>query len=68
MDLVRKGKWHIPVGQSLETIVYHDFDETRNRIWAVGGLFRMGKQVFLKNMFLLLYLSLAKSRSCTVFI
>ncbi|MCC2371932.1 FtsK/SpoIIIE domain-containing protein [Bacillus cereus group sp. MYBK222-1] len=49
MDLVTKGKWRIPVGQSLETIVYHDFDETLHM--AVGGLIRMGKTVFLKNMF-----------------
>ncbi|MGG3446518.1 FtsK/SpoIIIE domain-containing protein [Bacillus nitratireducens] len=49
MDLVTKGKWRIPVGQSLETIVYHDFDETPHM--AVGGLIRMGKTVFLKNMF-----------------
>ena len=34
MDLVTKGKWRIPVGQSLETIVYHDFDETPHM--AVG--------------------------------
>lgn len=49
MNLVTKGKWRIPVGQSLETIVYHDFDETPHM--AVGGLIRMGKTVFLKNMF-----------------
>lgn len=49
MNLVSKGKWRIPVGQSLETIVYHDFDETPHM--AVGGLIRMGKTVFLKNMF-----------------
>lgn len=49
LDLVTKGKWRIPVGQSLETIVYHDFDETPHM--AVGGLIRMGKTVFLKNMF-----------------
>ncbi len=49
MDLVTRGKWRIPVGQSLETIVYHDFDETPHM--AVGGLIRMGKTVFLKNMF-----------------
>ncbi|HDX9667908.1 TPA: cell division protein FtsK [Bacillus cereus] len=49
MNLVTKGKWCIPVGQSLETIVYHDFDETPHM--AVGGLIRMGKTVFLKNMF-----------------
>ncbi|MGE1032756.1 FtsK/SpoIIIE domain-containing protein [Bacillus sp. GKis3/1] len=49
MDLVTKGKWRIPVGQSLETIVYHDFDETPHM--AIGGLIRMGKTVFLKNMF-----------------
>ncbi|MFV8517140.1 FtsK/SpoIIIE domain-containing protein [Bacillus sp. SBS7] len=55
MDLVTKGKWRIPVGQSLETIVYHDFDETPHM--AVGGLIRMGKTVFLKNMFA--FLSLA---------
>ncbi|MDR0167411.1 hypothetical protein [Bacillus paranthracis] len=59
MDLVTKGKWRIPVGQSLETIAYHDFDETPHM--AVGGLIRMGKTVFLKNMFA--SLSLANDQS-----
>ena len=49
MDLVTKGKWLVPVGQSLERIIYHDFDETPHM--AVGGLIRMGKTVFLKNLF-----------------
>ncbi|MED1094002.1 FtsK/SpoIIIE domain-containing protein [Bacillus paramycoides] len=49
IDLVTKGKWCIPVGQSLEKVIYHDFDETPHM--AVGGLIRMGKTVFLKNMF-----------------
>ncbi|PEC22807.1 FtsK/SpoIIIE domain-containing protein [Bacillus cereus] len=49
MNLVTKGKWLVPVGQSLERIIYHDFDETPHM--AVGGLIRMGKTVFLKNLF-----------------
>lgn len=48
-ELVKKGKWCVPVGQSLERIIYHDFDETPHM--AVGGLIRMGKTVFLKNLF-----------------
>lgn len=49
IDLVKKGKWFVPVGQSLEKVIYHDFDETPHM--AVGGLIRMGKTVFLKNLF-----------------
>ncbi|MBC6975944.1 cell division protein FtsK [Bacillus sp. Xin] len=48
-DLVTKGKWCVPVGQSLERIIYHDFDKTPHM--AIGGLIRMGKTVFLKNLF-----------------
>lgn len=55
IDLVKKGKWCVPVGQSLERIIYHDFDETPHM--AVGGLIRMGKTVFLKNLFATLSLA-----------
>ncbi|MGF9831621.1 FtsK/SpoIIIE domain-containing protein [Bacillus anthracis] len=44
--LVKKGKWCVPVGQSLERIIYHDFDKTPHMV--LGGLTRMGKTVFLK--------------------
>lgn len=47
--LVTKGNSWVPIGQSLERIMYHDFDETLHM--AIGGLIRMGKTVFLKNMF-----------------
>ena len=53
--LVTKGKWRVPIGQSLERIMYHDFDETPHM--AIGGLIRMGKTVFLKNMFTTLSLA-----------
>lgn len=53
--LVTKGKWCVPIGQSLERIMYHDFDETPHM--AIGGLIRMGKTVFLKNMFTTLSLA-----------
>ncbi len=54
-DLIQKGKWLVPIGQSLEKIIYHDFDETPHI--AIGGLIRMGKTVFLKNMFTTLSLA-----------
>ena len=44
--LVKKGKWRVPIGQSLETLIYHDFDKTPHMV--LGGLTRMGKTVFLK--------------------
>ncbi|PEJ97074.1 FtsK/SpoIIIE domain-containing protein [Bacillus wiedmannii] len=44
--LVKKGKWHVPMGQSLERLIYHDFDKTPHMV--LGGLTRMGKTVFLK--------------------
>ncbi|MBD8076510.1 FtsK/SpoIIIE domain-containing protein [Bacillus thuringiensis] len=48
-ELITPGKWLVPVGQSLEKLILHDFDETPHL--AVGGLIRMGKTVFLKNLF-----------------
>ncbi|MBG9617399.1 MULTISPECIES: FtsK/SpoIIIE domain-containing protein [Bacillus] len=45
--LVEKGKWLVPIGQSLEELMYHDFDKTPHM--TLGGLTRMGKTVFLKN-------------------
>ncbi|KAB7635303.1 FtsK/SpoIIIE domain-containing protein [Bacillus sp. B3-WWTP-C-10-D-3] len=45
--LVKKGKWCVPIGQSLEKLIYHDFDKTPHM--TLGGLTRMGKTVFLKN-------------------
>lgn len=44
--LVKKGKWRVPMGQSLEKLIYHDFDKTPHMV--LGGLTRMGKTVFLK--------------------
>lgn len=37
----------MPIGQSLEQWIYHDFDKTPHM--ALGGLTRMVKTVFLKN-------------------
>ena len=47
--LVETGKWRVPMGQSLEKLIYHDFDKTPHM--TLGGLTRMGKTVFLKNVF-----------------
>ncbi|MFJ8220568.1 FtsK/SpoIIIE domain-containing protein [Bacillus cereus] len=44
--LIEKGKWRVPMGQSLERMIYHDFDKTPHMV--LGGLTRMGKTVFLK--------------------
>ncbi|TXR75141.1 FtsK/SpoIIIE domain-containing protein [Bacillus sp. BF9-10] len=44
--LVKKGEWRVPIGQSLERMIYHDFDKTPHMV--LGGLTRMGKTVFLK--------------------
>ncbi|MCU7674967.1 FtsK/SpoIIIE domain-containing protein [Bacillus thuringiensis] len=49
VGLIKKGKWQVPMGQSLERLIYHDFDKTPHM--ALGGLTRMGKTVFLKNVF-----------------
>ncbi|MGY2609462.1 FtsK/SpoIIIE domain-containing protein [Bacillus pretiosus] len=46
-DLVTQGNWRVPMGQSLEKLIYHDFDKTPHM--TLGGLTRMGKTVFLKN-------------------
>ncbi|KAB2419281.1 MULTISPECIES: FtsK/SpoIIIE domain-containing protein [Bacillus cereus group] len=46
-DLVTQGKWLVPMGQGLEKLIYHDFDKTPHM--TLGGLTRMGKTVFLKN-------------------
>ncbi|MFC5775174.1 FtsK/SpoIIIE domain-containing protein [Ectobacillus antri] len=54
-DLVQEGKWIIPIGRSLEGIVYHDFDKTPHM--TLGGLVRMGKTVFLKVLFTTLSLA-----------
>ncbi|MFJ8521372.1 FtsK/SpoIIIE domain-containing protein [Bacillus cereus] len=45
--LVETGKWKVPMGQSLEKLIYHDFEKTPHM--TLGGLTRMGKTVFLKN-------------------
>ena len=51
MELVNRiseeRKWRVPIGQSLEKLIYHDFDKTPHM--TLGGLTRMGKTVFLKN-------------------
>ncbi|OUB57872.1 MULTISPECIES: FtsK/SpoIIIE domain-containing protein [Bacillus cereus group] len=44
--LVKKGEWQVPMGQSLEKLIYHDFDKTPHMV--LGGLTRMGKTVFMK--------------------
>lgn len=49
VGLIKEGKWQVPMGQSLERLIYHDFDKTPHM--ALGGLTRMGKTVFLKNVF-----------------
>jgi S-DNA-T family DNA segregation ATPase FtsK/SpoIIIE len=54
-DLVQKGKWIIPMGQSFEELIYHDFDKTPHM--TLGGLTRMGKTVFLKMLFTTLALA-----------
>ncbi|CAM4363954.1 cell division protein FtsK [Bacillus manliponensis] len=46
-ELIKQGKWEVPMGQSLEKLIYHDFDKTPHMV--LGGLTRMGKTVFLKN-------------------
>ncbi|PEN90956.1 cell division protein FtsK [Bacillus cereus] len=46
-NLIQAGKWLVPMGQSLEQLMYHDFDKTPHM--TLGGLTRMGKTVFLKN-------------------
>ncbi|CUB59208.1 DNA translocase FtsK [Bacillus subtilis] len=46
-NLIQAGKWLVPIGQSLEQLMYHDFDKTPHM--TLGGLTRMGKTVFLKN-------------------
>ena len=46
-NLIQGGKWLVPIGQSLEELIYHDFDKTPHM--TLGGLTRMGKTVFLKN-------------------
>ncbi|MGR5985147.1 FtsK/SpoIIIE domain-containing protein [Bacillus cytotoxicus] len=45
--LVAEGSWCVPMGQSLEELIYHDFEKTPHM--TLGGLTRMGKTVFLKN-------------------
>ncbi|MDZ5607926.1 FtsK/SpoIIIE domain-containing protein [Bacillus pseudomycoides] len=45
-ELIQKGEWKVPMGQSLEELIYHDFDKTPHMV--LGGLTRMGKTVFLK--------------------
>ncbi|SDY42487.1 FtsK/SpoIIIE domain-containing protein [Bacillus sp. 166amftsu] len=54
-DLIQQGKWCVPMGQSLEQLIYHDFDKTPHM--TLGGLTRMGKTVFLKNVFTSLILA-----------
>lgn len=46
-NIIQDGKWLVPIGQSLEELIYHDFDKTPHM--TLGGLTRMGKTVFLKN-------------------
>ncbi|CCW06427.1 FtsK/SpoIIIE domain-containing protein [Bacillus sp. GeD10] len=46
-NLIQTGKWLVPIGQSLEQLMYHNFDQTPHM--TIGGLTRMGKTVFLKN-------------------
>ncbi|MDZ5609856.1 FtsK/SpoIIIE domain-containing protein, partial [Bacillus pseudomycoides] len=46
-DLIKHRKWCVPIGQSLEKLIDHNFDKTPHM--TLGGLTRMGKTVFLKN-------------------
>ncbi|MEC3435049.1 FtsK/SpoIIIE domain-containing protein, partial [Bacillus cereus] len=48
-NLIQERKWRVPIGQSLEELICHDFDKTPHM--TLGGLTRMGKTVFLKNVF-----------------
>lgn len=54
-SLVKRGKWRVPMGQSLDSLIYHDFDKTPHM--TLGGLTRMGKTVFLKMLFTTLTLA-----------
>ncbi|EOA3904489.1 FtsK/SpoIIIE domain-containing protein [Bacillus cytotoxicus] len=63
-DLIKHGEWCVPIGQSQEEILYHDFDKTPHM--TLGGLTRMGKTVFLKN--ILTSLILAKPNDVHFFI
>lgn len=62
--LIKKGKWQVPMGQSLEQLIYHDFEKTPHM--ALGGLTRMGKTVFLKN--ILTSLTLAQPEQINLYI
>ena len=42
-----RWKWLVPIGQSLEQLIYHDFDKTPHM--TLGGLTRMGKDCIPKE-------------------
>lgn len=54
LELTR-GTWRVPVGQSIEGMVFHDFDAYPHLL--VAGPTRGGKTVFLKNVIATLHLS-----------
>ena len=56
----------MPIGQSLEQLIYHDFDKTPHM--TLGGLTRMGKTVFLKNVMTSLLLHKQIIRTCLLLI
>ncbi|SFD17893.1 DNA segregation ATPase FtsK/SpoIIIE, S-DNA-T family [Bacillus sp. 491mf] len=45
-ELIRPGTWEVAIGKTLDTTLYHNFDQTPHLL--MGGLTRMGKTVFLK--------------------
>lgn len=47
-DLIRPGKWEVPVGKNEKGILYHDFDKYQHML--VGGVTRYGKTVAMKGM------------------
>ena len=54
LELTR-GSWRVPVGRSIEGMVFHDFDAYPHLL--VAGPTRGGKTVFLKNVIATLHLS-----------
>ncbi len=58
-DLVAEGNWCVPMGQSLEKLIYHDFDKTPHM--TLGGLTRMGKTVFFEKCRYLSYYSTTRT-------
>lgn len=45
-DLVREGEWSVPIGKTLEEIMYHNFEKIQSMV--IGGTAGYGKSVSLK--------------------